>query len=794
MVNPLQQLREGIARVESGGNYNALGPDVPRQSGIDRAYGKYQVMGANIPGWTKQALGRKMSPQEFLRSPEAQEAVFRDQMTRNLQKYGTLEDAASVWFTGRPYAQARQAGARDVNMGVDQYVRQTVGRGGGMQGALAYTDAPERPDFPSLKAGYTQTAQAQPEELTPEDFLEGKHLQQTAPQQTQPQVAPQKTYEYTPEDFLEGKHLEPGAAPVGSVTVGSLEEPPTKIAAEAEPEWGFGRSMARGAVSGLTGFIPSTTIAGRPIGPADLSKAGATVRAGYEALTGQAPEGFMARRKAITKELEGARRKYEQENAMPAQIATTLGAAAGTLAPMGVAGRAAGAGLRLAGRMVPVMAPALESVGGFLGGQGTALKGIPSATAEGALYGMGESALTQQLVPEEERGLKSVLYGGAGGAAVGGIFSPLARTLGKSFQHEIPKDRLDLVNMAKDKFGLDVHLGQVSSDPEVKHLYKEIVSPKKQMKQVDNWNKKVSEEVGLSGKPMTDENIQEAKRHWGTEIADSVKSKLALADTQMYNNLFNYEKELFAGLPKNDPLRAKFQEFAQELLADITPTGEIKGEVLQGFLRNQGRIDRLFTNVNDPLFKKVGHDMRDFILDTLERSDKPAADALREARDKYKKLAAIDEIVAGSDVGKISPHKLKAAVRARKIGQDPAKPDALKQLADIGVHLPELSPNGALQTANRPFSWRSAGEAAAALAGPVASMAGFPIGYGNLVSFALMGDLAKRTAQSQIMGSNVLNRAAQSGFYQPAVNAFGNVLLGTGGAFGSGVGGMERQK
>lgn len=782
MVNPLQQLERGIARVESGGNYNALGPDVQRRSGVDRAYGKYQVMGANIPSWTEQALGRRLSPMEFLRSPEAQEAVFRDQMTRNLQKYGTLEDAASVWFTGRPYAQARRAGARDVNMGVDQYVRQAVGGGGGMQGALAYTDAPQRPDFPSLKAEYPQTAQALPEELSPEDFLEGRHLQQTVPQQTQPQVAPQKTYEYTPEDFLEGKHLEPGAPPVGSVTVGAAEGPPSAPPPAEEPEWGFGRSMARGAVSGLTG------------GLGDLSKAGATVRAGYEAMTGQAPEGFMARRKAITEQLEGARRKYEQENAMPAEIATTLGAAAGTLAPMGVAGRVAGMGMRAAGRALPAIAPALESVGGFLGGQGTALKGIPSAAAEGALYGMGESALTQQLVPEEDRGLKSVLYGGAGGAAAGGIFSPLARTLGKSFQHEIPKDRLDLVNMAKDKFGLDVHLGQVSSDPEVQHLYKEIVSPKKQMKQVDNWNKKVSEEVGLGGKPLTDENIQAAKRHWGTEIADSVKSKLALADTQMYNNLFNYEKDLFAGLPKNDPLRAKFQEFTQELMADITPTGEIKGEVLQGFLRHQGRIDRLFTNVNDPLFKKVGHDMRDFILDTLERSDKPAADALREARDKYKKLAAIDEIVAGSDVGKISPHKLKAAVRARKIGQDPAKPDALKQLADIGVHLPELTPKGALQTANRPFSWRSAGETAAALAGPIASMAGFPIGYGNLVSFALMGDLAKRAAQSQIMGSNVLNRAAQSGFYQPAANAFGNVLLGTGGAFGSGVGGMERQK
>lgn len=776
MANPLQQLREGIARVESGGNYNALGPEIARRSGTDRAYGKYQVMGANIPGWTEQALGRRMSPQEFLRSPEAQEAVFANQMTNNLQKYGTLEDAASVWFTGRPYAQARRAGAHDVNMDVNRYVRQAVG-GREMQGALAYTDTPQRPDFPSLKAPQAQPSQ----ELTPEDFFEGRHLQQGTSSQ------PAQASDFTPEDFFEGRHLEQGAqaAPKINVEAPRLAEGEVTTGAPVEepnPYLQFGKAFARGAVSGLTG------------GLGDLPKAGATVRAGYEALTGGAPEGFMTRHRELTEQSEQARQAYERENPMLSEIATALGGAVGTVAPMAVAGKALGAGMKAAGAVAPKIAPALESIGGFFGGKGTALKGIPSAAAQGGLYGMGESALTQQLVPEEDRGVGSVLYGGAGGAAVGGTLGPVVRTLGKSFEHAIPQDRVALVNLAKEKFGLDIHLGQVSADPEVQQIYKEVVSPKKQMKQIDAWNKKVSEAVGLEGKPLTDENIQAGKRYWGTEISDSVKNKRAIADTQTFDKLFAYEQELFDGLPKADPLREKFQEFTQELLTNIGPNGAIEGKVLNGFLRSQGRIDRLFSNSNDPLFKKVGHDMRDFMLDTLERSDKSAAATLREARDKYKKLAAIDEIVAGSDVGKISPHKLKDAVRSRKIGQDPEKPDELKQLADVGRYLPELNPKGGLQVANRPFSWRSAGETAAALAGPVASMAGYPLGYGNLVSYALMGDLAKRAAQSQIMGSNVLNRAAQSGFYQPAANAFNNLLLGTGGAAGSGVGGMELKK
>ena len=49
-----------IAKIESGGKYDMLGPVT--KTG-DRAYGKYQVMGANIPSWTKETLGREMTPQ-----------------------------------------------------------------------------------------------------------------------------------------------------------------------------------------------------------------------------------------------------------------------------------------------------------------------------------------------------------------------------------------------------------------------------------------------------------------------------------------------------------------------------------------------------------------------------------------------------------------------------------------------------------------------------------------------------------------------------------------------------------
>jgi hypothetical protein len=99
----LDRAAASIARIESAGsgNYGALGP-VTRAG--DRAYGRYQVMGTNVGPWTLQWYGQRLTPQEFLASPEAQDAVFRGQFGSYLSRYGSPSDAASMWFTGRPYA------------------------------------------------------------------------------------------------------------------------------------------------------------------------------------------------------------------------------------------------------------------------------------------------------------------------------------------------------------------------------------------------------------------------------------------------------------------------------------------------------------------------------------------------------------------------------------------------------------------------------------------------------------------------------------------------------------------
>ena len=98
-----------IRSMESSGNYQALGSKLPNG---DQALGAYQVMASNLPSWSKQAFGQSVSRSDFLGSEAIQDTIFQQQFGKSLGRYGNPQDAASVWFTGRPMATG--SGASDI--------------------------------------------------------------------------------------------------------------------------------------------------------------------------------------------------------------------------------------------------------------------------------------------------------------------------------------------------------------------------------------------------------------------------------------------------------------------------------------------------------------------------------------------------------------------------------------------------------------------------------------------------------------------------------------------------------
>lgn len=124
MADPtiVSKLKNGIASVESGGKYDAIGKTT--ESG-DKAYGKYQVMGANIPSWTKEATGTAYTVDDFLKNPDIQEKVADHKIGQAYDKYGNASDVASVWFTGGP--QKTGLGKKDLDgTTTSQYINKVL--------------------------------------------------------------------------------------------------------------------------------------------------------------------------------------------------------------------------------------------------------------------------------------------------------------------------------------------------------------------------------------------------------------------------------------------------------------------------------------------------------------------------------------------------------------------------------------------------------------------------------------------------------------------------------------------
>lgn len=95
---PMRPYRDAIAGIESAGSgdYAAIGPTHPK---MGRALGRYQIMESNIGPWSKAALGREISADEFMNNPQLQDAIFDHVFGGYVDQYGP-EGAAQAWFAG----------------------------------------------------------------------------------------------------------------------------------------------------------------------------------------------------------------------------------------------------------------------------------------------------------------------------------------------------------------------------------------------------------------------------------------------------------------------------------------------------------------------------------------------------------------------------------------------------------------------------------------------------------------------------------------------------------------------
>jgi hypothetical protein len=118
----VDQIKYSISQNESNGRYDLDGPMIlhGHYQG-DHAIGKYQVMQSDLPEKLRDAGLPPMTPAQFKANHQAQELQFEHEFINGyMKKYGNFNDAASVWFSGRPFQQA--GNASDGYMTVPAYV------------------------------------------------------------------------------------------------------------------------------------------------------------------------------------------------------------------------------------------------------------------------------------------------------------------------------------------------------------------------------------------------------------------------------------------------------------------------------------------------------------------------------------------------------------------------------------------------------------------------------------------------------------------------------------------------
>lgn len=252
-----------ISSIESGGRYDLLGP-VTRKG--DRAYGRYQVMGENIGPWSAEVFGAPLTPEQFLQSPQAQDAIFAHKFGQYVQRHGP-EGAARAWFAGE--GGMNDLGRRDqLGTSVGEYSRRFQAAMPQDGGAMAFAapsgvgrarEAPAAVSSPGPAAGAIPMPQPRPPEAAAGGLPEGFVLDDEAPAPAQAARPPAPITGY-PEHYLEARAAAGAQIDRGIGQLGSVGEDPMNAV------WGAG-NVGLGALGAITSPINAAyrNIVGQPV-------------------------------------------------------------------------------------------------------------------------------------------------------------------------------------------------------------------------------------------------------------------------------------------------------------------------------------------------------------------------------------------------------------------------------------------------------------------------------------------------------------------------------------------------
>jgi hypothetical protein len=358
---------DAISSIESGGNYREVGPDT---GSMGRALGKYQVMSANVRPWSKEILGREVTPQEFISDPKLQDAIFEGKFGQYIEKYGP-DGAARAWFAGEKGM--KNPNARDVlGTSVAEYSRR-------------FNKALE----PDARGAVEQFGPGQPEAMA---FAE------------QPRMSPAKPEAKNFFDQFDEAPAAQPTRPTDRIYVSPAPDAPSRTqAAEAtKPDRGVVDATARGVAQGFTanfGDEMRGLVEASGANPDDPASLGRLIAGALKYWSGDA--------EAKKRYDEAVRRERELNTTAEEQhpIASTIGNIGGAvILPVG-----AGAGAATLGGRVAAGAATGAALGGAAGaGEGQGALDSVSRAASGAAIGGALGGAAPAVIEGVVRGARAV--------------------------------------------------------------------------------------------------------------------------------------------------------------------------------------------------------------------------------------------------------------------------------------------------------------------------------------------------------------------------------------------------
>lgn len=434
-----------------------------------------------------------------------------------------------------------------------------------------------------------------------------------------------------------------------------------------------------------------------------------------------------------------------------------------------------GVGSRIAGGVGSLsgMAGAVPGAAKLLGMSGSFLTRTGMGALSGSAMGGADAAVRSDGDPEAiKRGAE---FGGLVGAVAPTAGAIIGGAVNKLIGGTVPQRVAQLAQLARDKFGINVGPGQISTNPTIKFLDSVVnrlpLSGGTAAKEAQQtaFNSAVAKSFGEDAKAVTPEVIDAAKSRIG-QVFDSVAERTPQikADGQLSNDLKGIINDAGQTLQESEfaPLRKQMLEIVGKFKAG---DNSIDGATYQALTRKGAPLDRAIQS-SDPNVSYYAGKIREALDGTLERSaPTDALQDLRTARSQWKALKTVEPLAAKSATGDISPALLMGQASKSYGTASYGKGSDLVDLARIGQQFLKEAPSSG--TAERSMLQNlllggAGGGGALGVAGLATNPGAIPFALGG----AIASGIASRGAGALLRSPAIANRMIQNGLGTAGAN------------------------